>query len=81
MGVLITMQPPTKPMQREAARAEFYHSPGWDKRYPRIQVLTVEELIGGEGVNYPPSKHVNVTFKKAPKAKLNNNCNSSDLFN
>ncbi len=81
MGVLITMLPPTKPMQREAARAEFYHSPGWNKRYPRIQVLTVEELIGGKGVNYPPSKHVNVTFKKAPKAKLDNNCNSSDLFN
>ncbi|HUT02745.1 MAG TPA: DNA methyltransferase [bacterium] len=81
MGVLITMQPPTKPMQREAARAEFYHSPGWNKRYPRIQVLSVEELIGGKGVNYPPSKHVNVTFKKAPKAKPNSDCNSSDLFN
>ena len=80
MGVLITMQLPTRAMQTEAASAEFYCSPGWNKRYPRIQILTVEELIGGKGVNYPPSKHVNVTFKKAPKAKPNGDCNSSDLF-
>lgn len=80
MGVLITMQPPTKAMQREAASAELYYSPGWDKRYPRIQILSVEDLIGGKGVNYPPSKHVNVTFNKAPNANRNTEEDSNDLF-
>jgi hypothetical protein len=62
LGVLITMQEPTQPMRAEAASAEFYSSPGWNKSYPRIQLLTVTEL---QGIDYPPS---NVTFKNAPKA-------------
>ena len=80
IGVLITMLPPTKPMLTEAAGAEFYYSPGWDKHYPRIQILTVEELLAGKGIDYPPSRHVNVTFKKAPKAKREDDAKSSEIF-
>jgi len=80
MGVLITMLPPSKAMRTEAAVADFYYSPGWDKHYPRIQILTVEDLMRGRGIDYPPSKHVNVTFKKAPKANRNAGENSNDLF-
>jgi len=80
MGVLITMLPPTKAMRTEAAGADFYYSPGWEKHYPRIQILTVEDLMHGKGIDYPPSKHVNVTFKKAPKANRNTEENSNDLF-
>src|SRR2546423_11119475 len=63
--MLITMQEPTQPMRAEAASAGFYSSPGWNKVYPRIQLLTVRELLAGKGIDYPPA---NVTFKKAPKA-------------
>jgi len=80
MGVLITMLPPTKAMRTEAAGADFYYSPGWDKHYPRIQILTVEDLMRGKGIDYPPSKHVNVTFKKAPNANRNAKEDSNDLF-
>ncbi len=80
IGVLITMLPPTKPMLAEAAGAEFYYSPGWDKHYPRIQILTVENLLAGKGIDYPPSKHVNVTFKKAPKAKRADDTESTEIF-
>lgn len=66
IGVLITMQEPTKPMRTEAASAGFYDSP-WNKRYPRLQILTVLELIEGKGIDYP--RLANQTFKKAPKAK------------
>ncbi|MCD6328440.1 restriction endonuclease, partial [bacterium] len=69
IGVLITMLKPSRQMLTEAASADFYYSPGWDKQYPRIQILTVDEIIGGKGIDYPPSRHVNVTFKKAQKAK------------
>ena len=69
LGVLITMEEPTKPMRTEAASAEFYHSPGWNTKHPRLQLLTVAELLEGKRVDMPPVKHTNVTFKRAPKAK------------
>jgi DNA modification methylase len=69
IGVLITMQDHTGPMREAAASAGFYKSPGWKKNYPRLQILTVEELMGGKNVDMPPVGQVNVTFKAAPKAK------------
>lgn len=69
IGVLITLEEPTQPMRTEAASAGFYDSPGWGKRYPHLQILTVNELLEGKGIDYPPSREVNVTFKKAPRAK------------
>jgi len=68
IGVLIAMQEPTKPMQAEAASAGFYDSPWWNKRYPKIQILTIEELLHGKAIDYPPARQVNATFKEAPKA-------------
>ena len=66
IGVLISMQEPTKPMRAEAAGAGFYDSP-WGTRHPRMQLLTVEELLGGKGVDMPLTRDLR-TFKKAPKA-------------
>ncbi len=43
-------------------KAGFYHSPGWNEDYPRIQILTVEELLRGAGVKMPPPFG---TFKQA----------------
>ncbi len=67
--MLITMQTPTTQMKTEAAGAGFYDSPGWKKSYPRMQILTVEELLSGAAINMPPIDQVNVTFKKAAKAE------------
>jgi DNA modification methylase len=69
IGVLIALQTPTQAMRSESATAGFYRSPGWRKDYPRLQVVTIEELFKGAGINYPPAEQVNVTFKKAPLAK------------
>ncbi len=69
IGALIMMQPPTKQMRTEAASAGFYDSPFSHKKHPRLQLLTISELLEGKGVDYPPSAQVNVTFKKAPKAQ------------
>lgn len=66
LGVLLTMQPPTQPMKTEAASAGFYHSPGWRQDYSKLQILTIEQLLSGKGVEMPPLG--NVTFKKAPPA-------------
>jgi len=70
IGVLICMKEPTRQMRTEAASAGFYDSPGWGKKYPRVQILTVAELLAGRMIDYPPYAQVNVTFKKAPKARM-----------
>lgn len=67
IGVLITMRKPTAPMIREAAGAGVYESP-WGK-HPRLQILTIEELLQGKRVDYVTAKDANVTLKAAPKVK------------
>jgi hypothetical protein len=67
IGVFITLDEPTQPMRAEAASTGFYDSPGWGQKYPRIQMLTIKELLQGAKIQYPP--RTNVTFKEAPKAK------------
>lgn len=65
IGVLISMQEPTQPMRAEAASAGFYEAP-WGRKYARLQLLTVADLLKGKMVDFPRE---NVTFKRAPKAE------------
>lgn len=65
IGTLISLEEPTQPMRTEAASAGFYKAP-WGKDYPRLQLLTIADLLGGRTVDFPRE---NVTFKKAPKEK------------
>jgi site-specific DNA-methyltransferase (adenine-specific) len=65
IGVLITLENPTKQMKTESASAGFYKS-AWGN-HPRLQILTIEDLLDGKKIDYPPEQG-NVTFKKAPKA-------------
>lgn len=67
IGVLITLQEPSKEMLKEAAGAGFYLSPGWNKHYPRLQILTVEELLNRKTIDYPAPEFTNITFKKASR--------------
>jgi adenine specific DNA methylase Mod len=68
IGVLISMQESTQPMRSEVASAGFYES-RWGK-HPRLQILTIAELLEGKKIDMPPAQGVNVTFEKAPKAKV-----------
>ena len=67
IGVFLSLEPPTSPMRREAASAGFYESP-WGK-HPRIQLLTIEDLLGGKSIDYPQA--TDVTFKKAQRVRPN----------
>lgn len=42
----------------------FFHSDGWNRDYPRIQILTVEEVLAGKQIEMPPSAG---PFKQAEK--------------
>jgi site-specific DNA-methyltransferase (adenine-specific) len=67
LGVFITLEPPSRDMLTEATTAGFYTSP-WGQ-HPRLQVLTIQELLDGKTVNMPPLTQVDRTFKKAPRAE------------
>ena len=69
IGVLISMEDPTKPMQTEAVTAGFFESKTWGKQYPKIQLLTIADLLSGKRIDMPPIKQVDKTFKKAEKFK------------
>lgn len=68
IGVLISMQEPTAPMKTEAIKAGFYESKFWGNKYPKVQLLTVKELLEGKKVEMPPIRQASNTFKKAPVA-------------
>ena len=65
IGVLISLRGLAQRMRGEAAAAGFYTS-SWG-HHPRLQILTVAELLDGKGIDYP--RLVNVTFKAAPKTQ------------
>lgn len=67
IGVLITLQEPTKAMRKDAATGDTYTSPQ-GKRFPRVQVLTIEELLAGRGIDYPRLTGGDATFRRAPRA-------------
>lgn len=67
IGVLISMEEPTKPMRVEAATAGFYEFKKWGKEYPKLQLLTIAELLAGKKIDMPPIRQVGQTFKKAEK--------------
>ena len=66
LGVLLTFNAPTKAMRTEAASAGFYASP-WGQ-HPRVQILTVGELLAGKKLDAPPPRQTSRTYKRAPKA-------------
>jgi len=61
------MEEPTGPMRSEAASSGFYASPWRKEPYPRLQILTVKELLEGKKVDMPQTGDLR-TFKKAAKA-------------
>jgi DNA modification methylase len=73
IGVYISFEEPTKPMLREAAEAGFYTSPGSSGadggKYPRIQLLTIRDLLEGTKSVQRPLHVRDTTFKKAPRSR------------
>jgi site-specific DNA-methyltransferase (adenine-specific) len=53
LGLFITLENPTREMRREAAAAGFYHSDLWQRDFPKIQLLTIRELLEGREFEIP----------------------------
>jgi len=69
MGVFITLEAPSADMQKEAVTSGFYRSPGWQRDYPRVQILTIADLLRGAKVEMPPPFG---TFKQTPREDSGN---------
>ena len=54
LGLFISLDPPTRDMQREAASGGLFHSDLWQRDYPKIQLRTVEQMLSGQGFDLPP---------------------------
>ena len=69
IGLFITLREPTGPMRAEAASAGFY-TPEYfpDAQYPRVQILTIEELLNGKRGDYPRLAR-EATFRQAPRRR------------
>ncbi len=65
IGAFITLERPTRGMVKEAAIAGFYEPEYFvGRRYPRVQILTIEEILEGKKIQYPEAA-LTTTFKRA----------------
>jgi site-specific DNA-methyltransferase (adenine-specific) len=67
IGVFITLEEPTQPMLTEAASAGYYTSPGWGRNYPKLQILTIAQLLAGAQIQMPPTE--TGTFKETQRVQ------------
>lgn len=65
MGAFLTLNNPTGPMVQEALAAGYYRP--LDVKYPKVQILTIEELLEGKKLEYPI--HEDMTFRRAKRAE------------
>jgi hypothetical protein len=65
MGAFITLKAPSKDMLTEAVTAGFYKSEFYGD-YPKLQILTVEEILAGKKLLYPYFLG-SATFKRAER--------------
>ena len=73
IALLVTLKPPTAPMIQEAAQAGFYEPEGLtDDRFPRVQILTVEDLLSGARSPHYPRYALQTTFRRAPRRRAPN---------
>jgi site-specific DNA-methyltransferase (adenine-specific) len=66
IGIFITLQTPTRDMRTEAVSAGFYQS-HWGN-FPRLQILTVEDLLSGHATALYPRMNA-ATFKRAARQR------------
>jgi len=63
IGLFLTLELPTTEMIREAKATEPYVLPVWKHEYPKIQILTIEDLLKGKKPEIPPTISA---FQEAP---------------
>lgn len=78
IGIFITLEKPTAPMNREALEAGYYTPEQFANKYRRIQIITIEELLAGKMIDYP--RYSVETFKKAKSTSKGPKTEQKSLF-
>ena len=69
IGLFITLESPTRPMIQEATAAGIYTPEQFlDHHYPRVQILTVEDLLSGVQAEVPRYAH-DPSQRRAPRRR------------
>ncbi len=53
MGIFVALENPTNQMMQEASMQPLYKSP-LGKSYPKIQILTIADILSGKRPEMPP---------------------------
>lgn len=64
MGIYVTLYHPSKGMIADAKQMGNYHSQGWDKDFPKMQIAQIRDLLDDKLPLLPPS------YKKHAKSAL-----------
>ena len=79
MGIFLTLEEPTREMATEALKAGIYHSPGWNRDYRRVQLVTIGDLLAGTSkLELPPAERT--TFKAVERVKGEDEGEQKTLF-
>ena len=68
LALFISLEEPTRGMVTDAASAGFYESPN-GKKFPRVQLLTIGDLLEGKARAEHPDYEPDLNFKKAKQEK------------
>jgi DNA modification methylase len=80
IALFVTLNDPTKPMLTEAVSAGYYDSPT-GKSFPKLQILTISDLLDGKArAEYPDLAQGGHTFKKAKREKKSDGSKQEGLF-
>ncbi len=77
IGVFITLELPTGAMLKEALAAGHYESEFWNRQYRKLQILSIRDLLGGDGVDMPPQHG---THRRAERYKSTDGKSQRDLM-
>ena len=78
-GVFITLEKQTRPMTEEAMDAGEFKTPlTGELKFPKIQIITVEELLAGKQLNLP--SFVKNYYKEAKVVEVEENKNQTKLL-
>jgi site-specific DNA-methyltransferase (adenine-specific) len=67
IGLFLTLEEPTREMRLEADTAGLYRSELWKRDFPKLQILTIRELLEGHKPQLPP--FVLPTYQQAGRVK------------
>lgn len=79
IGLFVTLEEPSGPMKKEAAEAGYWHSEVWNRDYPRIQILSIRELLE-EGRKPDLPAFVHQPYQRAENMQMPNAAEQPNLF-